>query len=74
MASDPSDRRRTLVLLTARGEEYARAVASAQRALDIAEFEGELRNSGAADAVLRAVFPDPAGGTRVDQLVPAPSD
>jgi len=75
LSPDPSDGRRTLVVLTARGESYGRAVASAQRALNVAiRRKVSAEELLAADAVLRAVLPDHDERSRIDRLVPAPFD
>jgi MarR family transcriptional regulator, lower aerobic nicotinate degradation pathway regulator len=74
LSSDPSDRRRTLVSLTPEGERYARAVASAQRALNIAiRKKVNASDLVAADTVLRAVFPDGVVRRRIDEAVSPPS-
>lgn len=71
-ASDPSDRRRTLVVLTADGEAYVWAVTTAQRGLNNAIRKKVSDDQlAAADAVLRAVLPT-ALRSRIDATVPPP--
>jgi len=57
LEADPDDARKTLVVLTKRGEAFARAVRRAQDALNDA-LEGRVSAAqlAAADKVLRAVF------------------
>jgi DNA-binding MarR family transcriptional regulator len=66
--TDPADSRRTLVVLTPSGRAYGRAIWAAQDALNEAlrsrVSEAEL---AAADAVLRAVFPDGQAREQADE-------
>jgi len=72
--TDQADSRRTLVVLTPSGKAYGRAIWAAQDALN-----ETLRNRvseadlAAADAVLRAVFPDGKARQRVDERLPPPT-
>ncbi len=71
-SADPADARRTLVILTKSGRSYARAVASAQDALnDTVRRRVNDAHLAIADGVLRAVFSDEAR-RRVDANVPPP--
>lgn len=73
LAPDPDDGRRTLVCLTARGEEYARAVLGAIDALNEALCSRVSHaDLMAADTVLRAVPPTAATRRRLDELVAPP--
>ncbi|MGH3187295.1 MAG: MarR family winged helix-turn-helix transcriptional regulator [Streptosporangiaceae bacterium] len=72
--TDQADARRTLVVLTVRGKAYGRAIWMAQDALNQAVrsrvSEADL---AAADAVLRAVFPDGSARQRLDERMPPPN-
>jgi DNA-binding MarR family transcriptional regulator len=71
-SSDPADARRTLVVLTRSGRNYARAVAGAQDALnDTVRHRVSEVQLQVADTVLRAVFSDEIR-RRVDASVPRP--
>jgi len=73
LESDPSDGRRTLVVLTSSGVAYAKAVAKAQDDLNKAMLDRvSTREIAVADSVLRAVFPNPEARKRLDQRVPPP--
>ncbi len=73
LRADPSDARRTLVVLTPRGEAYATAVADAQDTLNraIGDRVG-ARDLAVADSVLRAVFPTAEARRLVDDGVAPP--
>jgi DNA-binding MarR family transcriptional regulator len=72
--TDDADARRTLVLLTARGTAYGRAIWMAQDALnETVRSRVSEADLAAADAVLRAVFPDDNARERLDELMPPPS-
>lgn len=71
---DPTDARRTLVVLTPAGEAYARVVADVQAALNMSMRERvSARDLAAADRVLRTVVTDPGARSRLDLLVPPPT-
>jgi DNA-binding MarR family transcriptional regulator len=73
--TDPADARRTLVVLTPRGEAYGRAIWLAQDALnERVRSRVSEADLAAADAVLRAVFPDTAARQQVDKRIPRPSE
>jgi DNA-binding MarR family transcriptional regulator len=69
--TDPADARRTLVVLTASGKAYGRTIWMAQDALNerVRSRVGEA-DLAAADAVLRAVFPDGEARQRIDERLP----
>jgi DNA-binding MarR family transcriptional regulator len=71
--TDEADARRTLVLLTPRGKAYGRAIWMAQDALN-ERVRGRVTEAdlAAADAVLRAVFPDDGSRQRIDERMPPP--
>lgn len=72
-AADPADARRTLVVLTARGEQYAAAVWCALDALNQAVYrQVGTADLAAADRVLRAVFAGDAETGQVAQRLPPP--
>jgi DNA-binding MarR family transcriptional regulator len=74
LAADPADGRRVLVVLTATGEVYARAVLAAQDALnDALRDRVSAADLAAADSVLRAVFPTAEVRRRIDEAVPPPT-
>ena len=65
--TDDADARRTLVVLTPRGKAYGRAIWKAQDALnETVRSRVSDADLAAADAVLRAVFPDDNARPRVD--------
>ncbi len=72
--TDQADARRTLVVLTPSGKAYGRAIWAAQDALN-----QSVRNRvsqadlAAADAVLRAVFPDDDARQQVAERLPPPT-
>src|SRR5271154_3407461 len=73
--TDEADARRTLVILTARGKSYGRAIWMAQDALnETVRSRVSEADLAAADAVLRAVFPDDGARKRVDKRMPPPSE
>ena len=69
--TDEADARRTLVVLTPSGRTYGRAIWAAQDALN-ATVRNRVSGAdlAAADAVLRAVFPDDEARQRVDERMP----
>jgi DNA-binding MarR family transcriptional regulator len=72
--TDQADSRRTLVVLTASGKAYGRAIWAAQDALNQAvRNRVSQADLAAADAVLRAVFPDDKARQRVDERLPPPT-
>jgi DNA-binding MarR family transcriptional regulator len=72
--ADEADARRTLVVLTPRGKAYGRAIWTAQDALnETVRSRVSEADFAAADAVLRAVFPDDKARQRVDDRMPPPS-
>lgn len=72
--ADPNDARRTLVVLTRRGKTYGRAIWVAQDALnETVRSRVSEADLAAADAVLRAVFPDDGARQRVDERLPPPT-
>jgi DNA-binding MarR family transcriptional regulator len=72
--TDQADARRTLVVLTARGKAYGRAIWAAQDALnETVRNRVSEADLAAADAVLRAVFPDGNARQRVDERLPPPT-
>ena len=73
--TDDADARRTLVALTPRGKAYGRAIWTAQDALnETVRSRVSEADLAAADAVLRAVFPDEDARQRVDKRMPPPSE
>ncbi len=73
--TDDADARRTLVVLTRRGKAYGRAIWTAQDALnETVRSRVSEADLAAADAVLRAVFPDDNARQRVDKRMPPPSE
>jgi DNA-binding MarR family transcriptional regulator len=73
--TDDADARRTLVVLTRRGKAYGRAIWMAQDALnETVRSRVSEADLAAADAVLRAVFPDDNARQRVDKRMPPPSE
>jgi DNA-binding MarR family transcriptional regulator len=73
--TDDSDARRTLVVLTPSGQAYGRAIWMAQDALNkTVRSRVSEADLAAADAVLRAVFPDDNARQRVDERMPPPSE
>jgi DNA-binding MarR family transcriptional regulator len=74
LAADPSDGRRTLIVLTPTGQAYAAAVAAAQDGLNNALRDGvSAEDLAAADRVLRTVFWSASVRRRIDEAVPPPS-
>jgi len=72
--TDDADARRTLVVLTPRGKAYARAIWTAQDALNqTVRSRVSDADLAAADAVLRAVFPDDNARQRVAERLPPPT-
>jgi DNA-binding MarR family transcriptional regulator len=73
--TDDADARRTLIVLTPRGKAYGRAIWMAQDALN-ETVRGRVSEAdlAAADAVLRAVFPDDGARQRVDKRMPPLSE
>jgi DNA-binding MarR family transcriptional regulator len=73
--TDDADARRTLVVLTPRGKAYGRAIWTAQDALnETVRNRVSQADLAAADAVLRAVFPDENARQRVDKRMPPLSE
>ena len=73
--TDDADARRTLVVLTRRGQAYGRAIWAAQDALnETVRSRVSEADLAAADAVLRAVFPDDKARQRVDERMPRRPD
>jgi DNA-binding MarR family transcriptional regulator len=71
---DQADSRRTLVVLTPSGTAYGRAIWMAQDALnETVRNRVSEADLAAADAVLRAVFPDGPARQRVDERLPPPA-
>src|SRR5580658_7495938 len=69
--TDEADARRTLVILTPRGKSYGRAIWTAQDALnETVRSRVSEADLAAADAVLRAVFPDDGARQREDKRMP----
>jgi DNA-binding MarR family transcriptional regulator len=69
--ADDADARRTLVVLTPRGRAYGRAIWTAQDALnETVRSRVSEADLAAADAVLRAVFPDGDARQQVDRRMP----
>lgn len=69
--TDDADARRTLVVLTRRGKAYGRAIWMAQDALnETVRSRVSEADLAAADAVLRAVFPDDNARQRADKRMP----
>jgi DNA-binding MarR family transcriptional regulator len=69
--TDDADARRTLVVLTRKGKAYGRAIWMAQDALnETVRNRVSEADLAAADAVLRAVFPDDKTRQRVDERMP----
>jgi DNA-binding MarR family transcriptional regulator len=72
--TDQADSRRTLVVLTRSGRAYGRAIWAAQDALnETVRSRVSDADLAAADAVLRAVFPDGKARQRVDERLPPPA-
>jgi DNA-binding MarR family transcriptional regulator len=72
--TDDADARRTLVALTPTGKAYGRAIWTAQDALNqTVRNRVSEADLAAADAVLRAVFPDGKARQRVDERMPPPT-
>jgi DNA-binding MarR family transcriptional regulator len=72
--TDQADARRTLVVLTPSGKAYGRAIWAAQDALNqTVRNRVSQADLAAADAVLRAVFPDDKARQRVDERLPPPT-
>jgi DNA-binding MarR family transcriptional regulator len=72
--TDDADARRTIVVLTPRGEAYGRAIWMAQDALNaIVRSRVDEADLVAADAVLRAVFSGDAR-QRLDERMPPPRE
>ena len=72
--TDQADSRRTLVVLTPSGRAYGRAIWAAQDALnETVRNRVSQADLAAADAVLRAVFPDDKARQRVDERMPPPT-
>jgi DNA-binding MarR family transcriptional regulator len=72
--TDQADARRTLVVLTPSGKAYGRAIWTAQDALNqTVRNRVSQADLAAADAVLRAVFPDEKARQRVDERLPPPT-
>jgi DNA-binding MarR family transcriptional regulator len=71
--TDPADSRRTLVVLTPSGKAYGRAIWLAQDELnDMVRNRVSEADLAAADAVLRAVFPDEKARQQIDERLPPP--
>jgi DNA-binding MarR family transcriptional regulator len=71
--TDQADSRRTLVVLTPSGQAYGRAIWAAQDALnETVRSRVSEADLAAADAVLRAVFPDEAR-QQLDESLPPPA-
>jgi DNA-binding MarR family transcriptional regulator len=71
--ADQTDSRRTLVVLTASGKAYGRAIWAAQDALnEMVRNRVSEADLAAADTVLRAVFPDDGARRRVDERLLPP--
>jgi DNA-binding MarR family transcriptional regulator len=72
--TDQADARRTLVVLTPSGKAYGRAIWAAQDALnETVRNRVSQADLAAADAVLRAVFPDDNARQQVDERLPPPA-
>jgi len=72
--TDQADSRRTLVVLTPSGKTYGRTIWAAQDALnETVRSRVSEADLAAADAVLRAVFPDDGARQRVDERLPPPN-
>ena len=72
--TDQADSRRTLVVLTPSGRAYGRAIWVAQDALnETVRSRVSEADLAAADAVLRAVFPDEKARQQVDERLPPPT-
>jgi DNA-binding MarR family transcriptional regulator len=72
--TDQADARRTLVVLTPSGRAYGRAIWTAQDALnETVRSRVSEADLAAADAVLRAVFPDDQARRQVDERLPPPT-
>jgi DNA-binding MarR family transcriptional regulator len=72
--TDQADSRRTLVVLTPSGHVYGRAIWAAQDALnELLRSRVSDADLAAADAVLRAVFPDEQTREHVDGRLPPPA-
>ena len=69
--TDDADARRTLVVLTRKGKTYGRAIWTAQDALnERVRSRVSEADLAAAEAVLRAVFPDDGARQQVDKRMP----
>ena len=69
--TDRADSRRTLVVLTPSGKAYGRAIWASQDALnETVRNRVSEADLAAADAVLRAVFPDDNARQRADEPLP----
>ncbi len=74
LGTDQADSRRTLVELTASGTAYGLAIWMAQDALnETVRNRVSQADLAAADAVLRAVFPDGEARQKVDERLPPPA-
>jgi len=72
--NDQTDSRRTLVVLTMSGTAYGWAIWAAQDALnETVRSRVSEADLAAADAVLRAVFPDDQARQQVDERLPPPT-
>jgi DNA-binding MarR family transcriptional regulator len=72
--TDQADSRRTLVVLTPSGQAYGRAIWAAQDALnEVVRSRVSEADLAAADAVLRAVFPDDQTRQQLDETLPPPT-
>jgi DNA-binding MarR family transcriptional regulator len=72
--TDPDDARRTLVVLTASGTVYGRAIWLAQDALnETLRDRVSQADLAAADSVLRAVFPDDKTRQSIAERLPPPT-
>jgi DNA-binding MarR family transcriptional regulator len=72
--ADQADARRTLVVLTPSGQAYGLAIWAAQDALnETVRNRVSEADLAAADAVLRAVFPDDEARQRMDERLPPPT-
>ncbi len=72
--TDRADTRRTLVVLTPSGQAYGRAIWAAQDALnEVVRSRVSEADLAAADAVLRAVFPDDQARRQLAETLPPPT-